>query len=235
MLSVNLREELEATARSRSLEVDSLENDELVDTLLKGLGIESWRLQQQRLERRQRMMQGVYSEQQIEQLCIKYRLRCLSVDLFRGEIDEAVPQKKQAFEQEFEEVMQEAVKPGDYRIVAPSEMFALKPARLDPLLMYQFQMGEAYYYKLVHQWGGDLSPWRALVNYPLRSVRHLIGCSLLFWFILVTALTLASGNAGITGAGALAGLMFTFFTVTAMMDGNGNYKTSDHIWGSERS
>ncbi len=234
MLSVNLREELEATTQARDLEVAFLENDELVTTLLKGLGIETWQMQQQRQERRQRMMQGVYSEQQVQKLCTKYRLRCLSVDLFKGEIDEAVPQKKREFEQDFQAAMQEAVKPADYRIIAPSELFKLKRAQLDPLLVYQFQVGDAYYYKLVHQWGGDLSRWRAIVNYPLRSIRHLIGCSLLLWSILVTALTLASGSSNVAGAGSLMGLMFTFFMVTAMMDGNGNYKTSDHIWGSER-
>jgi hypothetical protein len=235
MLSVNLREELESTNQASGLEVDSSENDALVTSLLEGLGIESARIRQQRLEKRQRMMQGVYSERQVQKLCTKYRLRCLPVELFRGKMDEAVPQKKQEFELDFEDAMQQGVNQDNYRIIAPSEMFKLKPAMLDPLLMYQFEVGDTYYYKLVHQWGGNLSWWRAIVNFPMRSIRHLIGCSLLFWAILVTALTLLSGSPGVAGAGSLMGFLATFFTVMVMMDGNGKFKTSDQIWSSERS
>ncbi len=109
--------------------------------------------QQRRMDGRRAFMEGVYSEEQVRKLCIKYRLRCLEVEYFRGKMDEAVPEKKRGFKEAFTEVMGQPVDEQDYRIVAPTELFRLKNVPLDPLLMYRFKMDGGYYYKLVHSGG----------------------------------------------------------------------------------
>jgi hypothetical protein len=235
MLHLNLREELEATRGASVSETAQPEQMDLSAALLAELGIDSYEAGQKRLEKRKMLLQTAYSEEQIRNICIKYRLRCLPMNLFKGPVDELVPQKKQEFEQDFKEAMQEEANQEEYRILAPGEMFRLTIADKDPLLLYKFESKGAYYYKLVHQWGGDLSKWRAVINYPLRSVKHLIGCCLLFWFLLLMAVT---ANIGISATSTLTLTSFlltalTIFSVSMFRTDNGNYHTSDRIWDSE--
>jgi hypothetical protein len=235
MLHLNLREELDATRGASVLETAQTENVELTAALLKELGIDSYEMGRKRLEKRKMLLQTAYSEEQIRNICIKYRLRCLPESLFKGHVDELVPQKKREFEQDFTEGMQEEVAQEEYRILAPGEMFRLTIADKDPLLLYRFESKGAYYYKLVHQWGGDLSKWRAAIHYPLRSVKHLIGCCMLFWLVLLMAVT---ANIGISATSTLTLtsmllMALTIFSVSMFRTDNGNYHTSDRIWDSE--
>lgn len=259
MSSVNLREELEATKAATVRKAVFHGLDEFTADPAEGLGMEyleglglaelgidtsasaGRRVQQQRrLEGHRAFMEGVYSEEQVRKLCIKYRLRCLEVDYFRGKMDEAVPDKKRAFKESFTEVMQQPVYEQDYRIVAPTELFRLKNVPLDPLLMYRFKMDGAYYYKLVHQWGGDLSGWRSLTSFPLRSAWHLAGCALLGWSAFVFTLTFLVVSLVSEFSAASAGTLvsclvpaLTCITISYFKDVNGNYQTSDRIWDSE--
>jgi predicted neutral ceramidase superfamily lipid hydrolase len=146
-----------------------------------------------------------------------------------------VPQKKKEFERNFKEGMQEELEEEEYRILAPSEMFRLTSLDKDPLLLYRFQVRGTYYFKLVHQWGGDLSKWRAVINYPLRSMKHLIISCMLFWMTFLLALT---ANIGISPSSTLTLTTFllialTIFSVSMFKTDNGNYHTSDKIWDSE--
>jgi hypothetical protein len=236
MLHLNLAEELEATRGTLVSESMLPENDESTIALLENLGIDSFAKGQERQQLRHQLLQTAYTEEQIRNICIKYRLRCLPVNLFKGQIDALVPQKKTEFERNYKEGMQEGVDEEEYRILAPSEMFRLTSIDKDPLLLYRFQQKGTYYYKLVHQWGGDLSKWRAVINYPLRSMKHLISSCLLFWLAFLLALT---ANIGISMSSTLTLTTFllialTIFSVSMFKTDNGNYQTSDKIWNSEQ-
>ncbi len=255
MSSVNLREELEAT-KSASVRkavlhgMDAFTTEEaegLGMEYLEGLGLEELGIEtsvsagkRHKQQGRLAFMEGVYSEQQVQKLCLKYRLRCLEVDYFKGKLDEAVPEKKKSFKEAYTEVMGQEVAEQDYRIVAPSEMFRLKNVPLDPLLMYRFKMDGAYYYKLVHQWGGDLNSWRAVSSFPLRTPWHLIGCALLGWSAFIFTLTLLVvslvSEFNVASAGTLVSCLvpaLTCITVSYFKDVYGSYQTSDRIWDSE--
>jgi hypothetical protein len=236
MLHLNLAEELEATRIASGLETMLPENDESTLALLEDLGIDSYAKGLERQQLRKTLLQTAYTEEQIRNICIKYRLRCLPVDLFKGQLDALVPQKKKEFERNFKEGMQEEAEEEEYRILAPSEMFRLTSIDKDPLLLYRFQVRGTYYYKLVHQWGGDLSKWRAVINYPLRSMTHLIISCMLFWMTFLLALT---ANIGISAGSTLTLTTFllialTIFSVSMFKTDNGNYHTSDKIWDSEQ-
>ncbi len=233
MLHFNLLDELEATRGASVTELSA--NEESTAALLQSLAIDTFDQGQMRLSKRKELLETAYSHDQIRNLCIKYRLRCLPVDLFKGHVDELVPQKKSEFAQNFTEGMQESVEEENYRILAPSEMFRLTNLNRDPLLLYRFELNGAYYYKLVHQWGGDLSKWRALTNFPLRSMKHLVVSCLVFWLAVLMALT---ANIGISTTSTLSLTMMllsvlTIFSVSMFKTENGTYQTSDKIWDSE--
>jgi hypothetical protein len=236
MLRVNLRDELDAIRDASGSDAYAFESEEFATALLAQLGVDTRQLQKQRQAKRQMILQESYTEDQVKQLCVKYRLRCLDVSLFKGKIDEEVPQKKRAFETDFTEAMNEEIDNADYRIVAPGEMFTLKGVQLDPLLMYRYQVDGEYFYKLIHQWGGDMNKWRMIANYPLRSVKHLVACSLLFWLPIVIALILKVGELNLVAAITQTVFLttaLTAFSVFLSRDVNGNFQTSDRMWNSD--
>lgn len=103
----------------------------------------------------------LYSQKSIHAICVKYRLRFLDSESFKGEFPyEALMQIKQ-FEQ------QHGLKIKRFKVVAPYSMFHLKDANEDPLLFAQ--LGNNSYY-LLHKWGKDLSWHRSILYYPLRSI-----------------------------------------------------------------
>jgi hypothetical protein len=235
MLRVNLTQELQAIREASVGEATFFAYDEYATALLENLGIDTYLTQQLRLKKRQQLMQSAYTEAQVQKLCIKYRLRCLEAELFKGEIDQEVPEKKLEFERDFTQAMQQEVDKDGYRIIAPSEMFHLTKIELDPLLLYRFQENGTTYYKLIHQWGGDMSRWRSIVNYPLRSLKHLIVCSLLLWSVILLPLSLSISGLSTSEASLLIGLVViapTIFTVSCFKNLNGEYQTSDRLWNS---
>lgn len=107
----------------------------------------------------------VHTVDAIRSVCTKYRLRFLDSGLYKGELPmQAVHELRQL------EKRASAPLTG-FKIMAPATRFKLCDAEGDPLLFVP--LGNGLYY-LVHQWGGDLAWHRALVNWPLRTVGHLV-------------------------------------------------------------
>ncbi|MDA4132094.1 MAG: hypothetical protein OK454_03085 [Thaumarchaeota archaeon] len=117
----------------------------------------------------------LFSERDVRRICSKYRLRCLSVEQYRGHVDPLAASK-----------MREALsldagrgKKDDraFFICAPASSFQLEQRPRDPLLFLKIRTpspsdggtGSSYYY-LVHKWGTDLSWSRALWKAPLRNI-----------------------------------------------------------------
>lgn len=106
----------------------------------------------------------VYNEEQIKELCIKFRLRFLPSEYYKGTLPYEAVSAIKAFEKEFN--------PADakYLIVAPAEFFQLKDHYADPLLFAQ--LGNGNYY-LLHQWGKDFKPYSQVLFYPFRNEKAL--------------------------------------------------------------
>lgn len=107
----------------------------------------------------------IYSIEEIKSLCTRYRLRFLDASLFRGEIPyEAISKIKRIQKIELQELK-------GFKMIAPAPMFHLENKDKDPLLM--LPLGNNKYY-LVHKWGQDLHPLRALMVFPFRSFKTLL-------------------------------------------------------------
>lgn len=97
----------------------------------------------------------VFHISQIEKICKKYDLRFLPSSIYKGVIDEHLPNKIATFEIAYNVICDKT----NTMIVAPKESFVLQERPLDPLLF--FKINEEYYY-LIHKWGNDLSITRAI-------------------------------------------------------------------------
>ena len=83
--------------------------------------------------------ENIYTLDQIRSICVKYRLRFLDSNYFKGEIPfEAVSKIK--------ELEKELGKPlNGFKIVAPKELFRLEDKDSDPLLFLQLTENQFYF------------------------------------------------------------------------------------------
>ena len=106
----------------------------------------------------------LFSRRTIEEMCVRYRLRFLPSGLYKGELPRQAIAAVRALEARHGKVLR------GFHVMAPARRFQLCDANEDPLLFVQ--VGSDVYY-LIHRWGSDLSPWRALLNWPFRTPVHL--------------------------------------------------------------
>lgn len=102
----------------------------------------------------------LYSIEDIRKTCLQYRLRFLDSSKFKGEIPYEAILKVRDLERRL------GVQLSDFAIMAPDSRFRLEDCDKDPLLF--LKLSDTYYY-LIHQWGGDLSWYRKMVMWPMRS------------------------------------------------------------------
>lgn len=100
----------------------------------------------------------------IEKICVNYRLRFLDSKYFKGKI----PEKAIATIKNLE--FQHDIDLQGFKVMAPSKLFVLKKVD-DPLLFAP--MGNDYFY-LIHKWGNDLHPLRKWMMWPFKSFENLI-------------------------------------------------------------
>lgn len=123
--------------------------------------------------------ENIYTIEQIEALAIKYRLRFLPGKHYTGEIpQEALNKVRQLSNQNSTAIDQ-------FRILAPQKAFDLEDENADPLLFVALNNREFYF---IHQWGNDLSNWRKITTFPLRSINHVI-VSIISLGIILTLIT----------------------------------------------
>jgi len=109
--------------------------------------------------------QRIYRIEDIKTLCTRYRLRFLDASLFKGEIPYEAIQALKTLQKEQNQELK------GFKLIAPAPMFNLENKDKDPLLM--LPLGADRFY-LVHKWGNDLSPLRALMVFPFRSFQTLL-------------------------------------------------------------
>lgn len=120
--------------------------------------------------------QNIYTEDHIKNLCTRYRLRFLDSSLFKGEIPhEAIAKIKRIEKREETSLC-------GFKIMAPAPLFHLEYKDKDPLLFAP--LGNGRYY-LIHKWGGDLHPLRALAVFPFRNFKSLLFTIALLAFTIV--------------------------------------------------
>ncbi|KAF2515821.1 hypothetical protein E0W68_12785 [Flavobacterium salilacus subsp. salilacus] len=142
----------------------------------------------------------IFHINQIQKICIDYRLRFLSSHLFKNHIpDEAVSNIKN---------LEKAhnITLNGFMIMAPSKQFHLKNYD-DPLLFAT--IGNGYYY-LIHQWGNDLTAWRKTMVRPFRDFGSLLlflAVASFLFTLFITKLLFTGDN---TGQFIVLAFLFTF-------------------------
>jgi hypothetical protein len=120
----------------------------------------------------------IFHIEDIEKLCITYRLRFLDSHYFKG----AFPEEAISEIRNLEKNHQTSLK--NFKIVAPAKLLKLENAD-DPLLFAP--MGNDYFY-LVHKWGNDLHPFRRILMWPYKNFENLV-FTIFLLSILLTAIT----------------------------------------------
>jgi hypothetical protein len=146
------------------LEEEQKKDDVLLAIVRSSLGDRENRLQHADPSR-------IFSLEDIRRTCIRYRLRFLPTGRFKGKVP---PQALIALRRA--ETLADAPLTG-FRIMAPAKSFRLGDCDADPLLFVPLGNGQYY---LVHRWGGEIKPLRAVLTWPLRGPWHLLCAILLF-------------------------------------------------------
>ena len=120
----------------------------------------------------------IFGVDEIQKICVDYRLRFLDAKYFKGDIPyEAIAKVKRIQKNQAEDIT-------GFKLIAPAGMFHLKEKDKDPLLF--INLGNGLYY-LVHKWGNDLNRWRKMMVYPFRSFESLFLTIIGFAFFMAAA------------------------------------------------
>lgn len=139
--------------------------------------IEKVRGEQLELENFEKEYEGkVYTIEQIERLCVDYRLRFLQSKHFTGSYDVEVASKIKEFAKTTNSPIDEWTLGRRFFMMAPQEMFALRDEKYiskaelrrqaDPAIFYQI---DNKYYRLVHKWGSDFTILRLIEGFRWKS------------------------------------------------------------------
>ena len=106
--------------------------------------------------------QHIYHIDQIEKICVDYRLRFLDAKYYKSDIPQQGLAKVNYLNQQHQTELQ------GFKIMAPSKLFKLENAD-DPLLFAP--IGNGYYY-FIHKWGNDLHPLRRMMMWPVKNLEN---------------------------------------------------------------
>jgi len=152
----------------------------------------------------------VFRRDEIRDSCVKYRLRFLPAGRFKGRLP---MQAHYALRQ----LENRTLMPLEgFMIMAPAKRFKLCDCDSDPLLFVP--LGDDLYY-LVHRWGADMKPWRAVMGWPVRSVKELVITVLVVGLIvgalLPTSVITTDPTAGWWGSYRLFAIFWTTLFLAA--------------------
>ena len=107
---------------------------------------------------------NIFHSSIIKKICVKYRLRFLDSELFKGEYPQNITKIIRGLENKHNTKLK------NFMIMAPSKLFKIKSPD-DPILFAP--IGNGYYY-LIHKWGNDLHPFRKLTMWPFKNIWNLL-------------------------------------------------------------
>lgn len=156
----------------------------------------------------------IFSMETIEKICVRYRLRFLDLELFKGEVPEAARLELSALESRYRTRFRRL------RIIAPGEFFELGYIDKDPILLAELSKDK---YLFIHKWGGEFNGWRKIQAFPFRNVTTgLVSIGIL---AVLLSVVLAGAMAGFKVSPVhflfsvfhltLAGVLFTVFIALA--------------------
>lgn len=139
--------------------------------------IEKVRGEQIELENLENEYEGkVYKIEQIEKLCVDYRLRFLQSKYYTGSYDVEVATKIKEFAKSTQSPIDEYTLGRRFFMMAPQEMFELRDEKYiskaelrrqaDPAIFYQI---DEKHFRLIHKWGDDFTIFRLIEGFRWKS------------------------------------------------------------------
>lgn len=139
--------------------------------------IEKVRGEQIDLENLEKEYEGkVYKIEQIEKLCVNYRLRFLQSRYYTGSYDVEVAAKIKDFAKSTNTSIDDYTLGRRFFMMAPQEMFQLRDEKYiskaelrrqaDPAIFYQI---DEKHYRLIHKWGNDFTVFRLIEGFRWKS------------------------------------------------------------------
>lgn len=139
--------------------------------------IEKIRGEQLELEKLENEYEGkVYKKEQIEALCVDYRLRFLQSRYYTGSYDVEVASKIKEFAKSTNSSIDDYTLGRRFFVMAPAKMFELKDEKYiskaelrrqaDPAIFYQI---DENHYRLIHKWGSDFTIFRLIEGFRWKS------------------------------------------------------------------
>ena len=149
---------------------------------------------------------NIFHKDTIKNICVRYRLRFLDSNLFKGEYPKNITRIITDLESKHDTTL------SNFKIMAPSKLFKIKSPD-DPILFVP--IGNDYFY-LVHKWGKEFNKLRKLMVLPFKNIDNLTIFSILVsvFFALVGKLvmpSLTSSEVFILFLFLVKGFIFIFF------------------------
>lgn len=167
---------------------------------------------------------NIFHKDTIKKICVRYRLRFLDSNLFKGEYPKNITRIITDLESKHDTSL------SNFKIMAPSKLFKIKSPD-DPILFVP--IGNDYFY-LVHKWGKEFNKLRKLMVLPFKNIDNLTIFSILVsvFFALVGKLvmpSLTSSEVFILFLFLVKGFIFIFFYMFFLTRRN----FSESIWNSK--
>ena len=167
---------------------------------------------------------NIFHSSTIKKICVKYRLRFLDSELFKGEYPQNITKIIRGLENKHNTKLK------NFMIMAPSKLFKIKSPD-DPILFAP--IGNGYYY-LIHKWGKEFNSIRRLLVLPFKNIDNLTIFSILVSvvFALIGKLifpTLTMSEVFILFLFLVKGFIFIFFYTFFLTRKNFN----ESIWNSK--
>ena len=167
---------------------------------------------------------NIFHKSTIKKICVRYRLRFLDSNLFKGEYPKNITKIIRDLESKHDTNLI------NFMIMAPSKLFKIKSPD-DPILFVP--IGNGYFY-LVHKWGKEFNKLRKLMVLPFKNIDNLTIFSILVsvFFALVSKLvmpSLTSSEVFILFLFLVKGFIFIFFYMFFLTRKN----FSESIWNSK--
>tara|TARA_B100000073_G_scaffold94374_1_gene74895 strand:+ start:247 stop:954 length:708 start_codon:yes stop_codon:yes gene_type:complete len=149
---------------------------------------------------------NIFHKDTIKKICVRYRLRFLDSNLFKGEYPKNITRIITDLEYKHDTSL------SNFKIMAPSKLFKIKSPD-DPILFVP--IGNDYFY-LVHKWGKEFNKFRKLMVLPFKNIDNLTIFSILVsvFFALIGKLimpSLTSSEVLILFLFLVKGFIFIFF------------------------
>ena len=167
---------------------------------------------------------NIFHKDTIKKICVRYRLRFLDSNLFKGEYPKNITKIISDIEKKHNTNL------NNFMIMAPSKLFKIKSPD-DPILF--IPIGNDYYY-LIHKWGEEFNYFRKLLVLPFKNIDNLTIFSVLVsvFFALLGKLFIPSltfSEVFILFLFLVKGFIFIFFYTFFLTRKN----FSESIWNSK--